>query len=91
LEKRVVKRNLETVLVMSSNGGVHLTHPEVLLTGDSTGQMFNLCAWDTNSGAALTTFKGAASARNTLAMLSDSMVVSAQPSKPLLNVWYVNR
>ncbi len=70
---------------------VHLPHPEALLTGDATGQMFNLCAWDPATGAALTTFKGSATAAGTLSLLDDSFLVSAQPAKPLLNVWQVNR
>ena len=67
----------------------NLPHPEVLLTGEATGQMWNLCAWDPQSGAALTTYKGASSAANTLAILGDELIVTAQPKKPLLNVWQV--
>jgi len=69
----------------------NIPHPEVLLTGDSTGQMWNLCAWDPLSGAALTTFKGASTAANTLTFLSDELIISAQPKKPLLNIWQINR
>jgi len=69
----------------------NIPHPEVLLTGDSTGQMWNLCAWDPSSGAALTTFKGASTAANTVTLLADALIISAQPKKPLLNIWQVNR
>ena len=67
----------------------NIPHPEVLLTGDSTGQMWNLCAWDPLSGAALTTFKGASTAANTLTLLGNELIITAQPKKPLLNVWQV--
>ena len=73
----------------TSSTAANIPHPEVLLTGDSTGQMWNLCAWDPLSGAALTTFKGASSAANTLSVLGDELIVTAQPKKPLLNVWQV--
>lgn len=64
---------------------------EVLLTNDSSGQLWNSCVWDPLSGSTLTTFKGSVSASGTTCYVKDSFVVSAQPSKPLLNVWQVNR
>ena len=74
----------------SSSSTANIPHPEVLLTGESSGQMWNLCAWDPSSGAALSTFKGAATAANTLTLLGDAHIVSAMPKKPLLNIWQVH-
>lgn len=64
---------------------------EVLLTGETSGQLWNLAAWDPQSGSTLTTFKGSVSASRTFTLLADTFLISAQPNKPLLNVWLANR
>ncbi|TRY74762.1 hypothetical protein TCAL_00730 [Tigriopus californicus] len=69
----------------------HPGYLEVLLTGESSGQLWNLAAWDPQSGSTLTTYKGASSAPRTFTALADTMLVSAQANKPLLNVWMANR
>lgn len=64
---------------------------EVLLTSDSSGQLWNCCVWDPNTGSTLTMYKGGVSSPNSLCLVGEDYILSAQPDKPLLNVWQVNR
>jgi len=64
---------------------------EVLLTGDSSGQTCNTSAWDPTTGSCLHQWKGGASVPRSVCMIGEDYLVSGQPSKPLLNVWQVNR
>jgi len=64
---------------------------EALLTSDNSGQLWNICVWDPETGSTLTTYKGSSSAPRTLSMIGADYIISAPPSKPILNVWQVNR
>ena len=71
-----------------SNYNVH----EILLTSDSTAQAANICMWDPNTGSQLAAFKGGITAANTLCyIVGRTFLLSAHPSKPLLNVWQLDR
>eukprot|EP00088_Acartia_fossae_P003160 TRINITY_DN1130_c0_g1_i3.p1 TRINITY_DN1130_c0_g1~~TRINITY_DN1130_c0_g1_i3.p1 ORF type:complete len:444 (-),score=79.97 TRINITY_DN1130_c0_g1_i3:64-1353(-) len=64
---------------------------EVLLTGDSSGQMYNLAVWDPDTGTFLSSFKGGSSAPHTCTFVGNDYILSAPPEKPLLNAWQINR
>ena len=68
-----------------------MAHLEVLLTSEDTGQMWNICVWDPSTGSTLKTYKGSATKAKTAGFISNTFLVSAQPSKPLLNVWNLNK
>ncbi|XP_064625607.1 WD repeat-containing protein 18-like [Lineus longissimus] len=64
---------------------------EVILTSDVTGQMWNTCVWDANTGTALSTFKGDTSSSRTLCVVNGEYLMSAVNNKPLLHVWTLHR
>lgn len=64
---------------------------ECVFTSDATGQLFNACAWDVVSGSVLAQYKGNTSGPRTLCMLGSEYLVSAQPEKPVLQVWSLQR
>lgn len=64
---------------------------ECVFTSDATGQLFNACAWDVVSGSVLAQYKGNTSGPRTLCMLGSDYLVSAQPEKPVLQVWSLQR
>jgi len=64
---------------------------EVLITGDSSGQMYNLAVWDPDTGTFLSSYRGGASAPHTCTFVGSDYIISAPADKPLLNVWQINR
>ena len=64
---------------------------ETLFTSDKSGQLWNACVWNPDTGSTLTTFKGSVSSKGTLTVLGKSWLVSGNPDKPLLNVWQIDR
>jgi pre-rRNA-processing protein IPI3 len=64
---------------------------EVLVTSEASGQMWNTCVWDPTTGSALKTYKGSVTKPKTSVILGNTFLVSSQPTKPLLNVWQLNR
>ena len=64
---------------------------EVLLTSDSSGQMFNMCVWDPFTGTNLKIYKGNTTKSKTCCMLGNTFLVSGQSKQPLLNVWQCNK
>ncbi|KAK2169879.1 hypothetical protein LSH36_6g05065 [Paralvinella palmiformis] len=66
-------------------------HYEVLLTTETTGQLCNICVWDTKSGTQLLTYKGGSSAPRTLCLLQQDYIISAVHNKPILHVWSMQR
>ena len=68
-----------------------MSNLEILLSSEATGQMWNICLWDPQTGATLKTYKGHASKPKTTGFISNTFLVSAQPTKPLLNVWNLNK
>ena len=68
-----------------------MSNLEILLSSEATGQMWNICLWDPQTGSTLKTYKGHASKAKTTGFVSNTFLVSAQPTKPLLNVWNLNK
>jgi len=64
---------------------------EILMTSDSCGQMANVSVFDSENGSLLTNFKGFTSGFGSLCVMANTFLLSANPSKPLLNVWPVWR
>ena len=64
---------------------------EVLLTSDSSGQMFNMCVWDPTTGTNLKIYKGNTTRSKTCCMIGNTFLISSQTKQPLLNVWHLNK
>ena len=64
---------------------------EVLLSSESTGQMWNMCVWDPSTGSSLRTYKGHSTKAKTASFIGNSYMISVQPTKPLLNVWMIKQ
>jgi len=61
------------------------------MASESSGLLWNLAVWDPDTATILTTYKGSSTVPHTLALVGQDYLVSAQPDKPLLNVWQVHR
>nr|XP_022316779.1 WD repeat-containing protein 18-like [Crassostrea virginica] len=68
-----------------------MTSNEILLTSEVTGQLWNVCVWDPESGTSVVTFKGGTSAPHGLAVLGHQYLVSASPTKPVLTLWPLHK
>ncbi|KAJ8040130.1 WD repeat-containing protein 18 [Holothuria leucospilota] len=64
---------------------------EVVISSDSTGQMWNCCIWDPRSDCTVINYKGSSSNPRSLNLLSGQYILSADSQKPLLNMWEVQR
>ena len=65
---------------------------EILITSEATGQLANICLWDPKTGSQLAAFKGGITAPNSLCFnVGKTFLLSAHPTKPLLNVWSLDR
>lgn len=64
---------------------------QILLTSVVTGQLWNVCVWDPESGTSVVTFKGGTSAPHGLAVLGHQYLVSASPTKPVLTLWPLHK
>ena len=65
---------------------------EILITADNSGQLGNIFFWDPKNGSQLAAYKGGTSAPNTLCYnVGRTFLISANPNKPLLNVWPMDR
>ncbi|XP_048758820.1 WD repeat-containing protein 18-like isoform X2 [Ostrea edulis] len=68
-----------------------MTSNEVLLTSETTGQLWNVCVWDVESGTSIVTYKGGTSVPRGLAVLGQQYLVSASPTKPVLTLWPLHK
>ncbi|XP_062578504.1 WD repeat-containing protein 18-like [Saccostrea cucullata] len=68
-----------------------MTSIEVLLTSETTGQLWNVCVWDVESGTSVVTYKGGTSAPHGLAVLGQQYLISASPTKPVLTLWPLHK
>ena len=59
---------------------------EVVVTSECSGQLWNACVWDPQTGTTLRTFKGGISASRSLHMIAGDYLISAQKDKPILHV-----
>ena len=65
---------------------------ETLITADESGQLGNIFLWDPKTGSQLAAYKGGSTASNTLCYnVGNTYLLSAHPTKPLLNVWQMDR
>lgn len=68
-----------------------MTSNEVIISSDQSGQLWNTCIWDLESGTQLYTLKGEASAPNTLCVVNDNLIMNAMNDKPLIYIWSLNK
>ena len=64
---------------------------EVLMTSESSGQLWNFCIWDVYSGTVLANYKGGVSSQQTLQCFAGEYFISAAKNKPLIHVWAIHR
>lgn len=60
---------------------------QVLWSTEATGQLWNTCVWDLYSGTVEHTFKGGVSSANSLCLVGNEYLLSAECGKPLLHHW----
>ncbi|XP_067944450.1 WD repeat-containing protein 18-like [Watersipora subatra] len=63
---------------------------EVIWSTESSGQLWNTCMWDLNTGIVEQTFKGGVSAPKSLCLVKDDYLVSLEFGKPLLHHWRIS-
>lgn len=63
----------------------------ILLTSETSGQLWNVCVWDMESGTSVVTFKGGTSAPHGVGVLGQQYLVSASPTKPVLSLWPLHK
>ncbi|KAK7492877.1 hypothetical protein BaRGS_00015824, partial [Batillaria attramentaria] len=59
----------------------------VLLTTESSGQLWSVCAWDIQTGASVRTFKGGTVQEGSLCVLAGRTLIGASLAKPVLQLW----
>lgn len=65
---------------------------EIIITSDSSGQMFSAAGWDPQTGTQLATYKnGASLGYNTLNIVAESYLLAADKTKPRLYFWPLNK
>jgi len=64
---------------------------QVLITSDVSGQLWNSCVWNLNTGASLTSYKGESTNHHGLCVLGGQYLLGASCSKPLIHVWALQR
>lgn len=64
---------------------------QVLITSDISGQLWNACVWDLNTGTSLTSYKGESTNHHGLCVLANQYLLGASCSKPLIFVWALQR
>ncbi|KAL4219641.1 WD repeat-containing protein 18 [Mactra antiquata] len=64
---------------------------EVLITSDISGQLWNACIWDINTGTSLTSYKGESTNHRGLCILGNQYLLGASCTKPLIHVWALQR
>ncbi|XP_064486508.1 WD repeat-containing protein 18-like [Ornithodoros turicata] len=64
---------------------------ECIFTSDSDEKLWNICAWDIVTGSVLKIYKGESSAPRTLCIIGSDYLISANPNKPVLQTWSLER
>lgn len=72
---------------MDSNIDVSVLQKEVLVSTDISGQFWNICVWDYNSGTNLQTYKNSSTIRNGLSFLKNNHMLCAVYNKPYIVCW----
>jgi pre-rRNA-processing protein IPI3 len=64
---------------------------EIVLTSDSSDQLWNACVWDPRAGTTLMTYKGGSASPHTLCLLGNDYLLAAEPNKPIIRSWALNK
>lgn len=64
---------------------------EVILSSDSSSQLWNLTVFDLHSGSSLLSYRGGNSSARTLTLLRGQYLLSGQLGKNFINVWEIQR
>ncbi|KAK3576318.1 hypothetical protein CHS0354_034010 [Potamilus streckersoni] len=64
---------------------------EVVISSDASGQMWNSCVWDLESGTSLINYKGGSTSPRGLCLLGNQYLIGAVNGKPLIHVWALQR
>lgn len=72
---------------MDSNIDVSLLQKEVLISTDISGQFWNICVWDYNSGTNLQTYKNSSTVTEGLTFLKNDYMLCAAYNKPYIVCW----
>ncbi len=70
---------------MDSSIDLSLLQKEVLVSSDQSGQYWNVCIWDYNSGTNLQTYKNCGTVSHGLEFLRNDYMICAIYNKPYLN------
>lgn len=64
---------------------------EIIITSDTDATSWSICAWDPRTGTQLQTYKGGGSpGQHALSTIRNKFLISANSTKPLLNIWPIN-
>lgn len=72
---------------MDSNIDVSLLQKEVLVSTDMSGQFWNVCVWDYNSGTNLQTYKNSSTVPHGLVFLKNDYMLCTAYNKPYIISW----
>jgi pre-rRNA-processing protein IPI3 len=72
---------------MESNLDLNLLQKEVLVSTDQSGQFWNVCIWDYNSGSNLQTFKNSSTVPHGLGFIKGDYLLLAAYNKPYIVCW----
>lgn len=64
---------------------------EVVVSADSSGQLWNCAVFDLHSGTNLLSYRGGNSSSRSLTVLNGEYILGAQLGKNFINVWEVQR
>lgn len=64
---------------------------EVIVTSDSSSQLWNTTVFDLHSGSSLISYRGGNSTSRTLTVLRGEFLLSAQLGKNFINAWEIQR
>lgn len=72
---------------MESNLDLNLLQKEVLVSTDASGQFWNVCLWDYNSGSNLQTYKNSSAVSHGLTFIKADYLLLAAYNKPYIVYW----
>lgn len=72
---------------MESNLDLNSLQKEVLVSSDTSGQFWNVCVWDYNSGSSLQTFKNSSAVPHGLEFVKADYLLLAAYNKPYIVCW----
>jgi hypothetical protein len=72
---------------MESNLDLNSLQKEVLVSSDTSGQFWNVCVWDYNSGSSLQTYKNSSAVPHGLEFVKADYLLLAAYNKPYIVCW----